>query len=195
MKFLAFLLLLLTTTFNQDAIALDIEKFLMPGEVISGHEKFEAECTRCHVRMRDTTQKKLCLDCHEKVAGDMVNNSGFHGRHPNATKQDCKTCHSDHRGRDASIVWLDKDNFDHRFTDFELSGRHSQVECSACHVKDETYREARRDCYSCHSEDDAHAGNLGKKCAQCHTPKSWNKSGFDHDKTGFKLESSHQSVT
>lgn len=195
MRVLITVLLLLTFAGSDEASALEIEKFLMPGKVISGHAKFEAECTRCHVRLRDTSQKKLCLDCHEPVATDIANNSGFHGKHRNAANQDCKTCHSDHRGRDASIVWLDKDNFDHRFTDFELGGRHAETECSACHVKDEMYREARHDCYSCHSEDDAHAGNLGKKCAQCHAPQSWTKSGFDHDKTDFKLESSHRKVT
>jgi len=195
MKLLITVFLLLTFASNQDASALEIEKFLMPGELISGHEEFEAECTLCHVRLRDTTQKKLCLDCHEEVASDIADNSGFHGKDHSAANQDCKTCHSDHRGRKAGIVWLDKDNFDHRLTDFELHGRHTQAECSACHATEEKYREARHGCYSCHSEDDAHEGKLGKKCAQCHTAKSWAKADFDHDKTAFKLESSHQKVT
>jgi hypothetical protein len=28
------------------------------------------------------------------------------------------------------VVWLDRDTFDHRFTDYELIGRHKLTECS-----------------------------------------------------------------
>lgn len=194
MRVLVSVLLLLTCMSSNKAIAAEIEKFLMPGEVISGHQKYEAECTRCHVRLRDTTQKKLCLGCHDPVAVDIASKKGFHGRNPNAMRQDCKTCHGDHRGRDAEIVSLDKDNFDHAFTDFRLLGRHSQTGCAACHREDRKYRDAERGCNGCHSEDDAHAGKLGKNCARCHTPDDWRISGFDHDKTDFRLEFSHRQV-
>jgi hypothetical protein len=194
MRALFALILLLTALCNNEAMAVEIEKFLMPGELISGHEEYESECTRCHVRLRDTTQKQLCLDCHELVAEDVANKTGFHGKDRGAANQECKTCHADHRGRDAIIVALDQDNFDHRLTDFELIGQHTQTECVACHSTDSKYRETEQACFSCHSEDDAHDGKLGKKCAQCHTPNEWGKTGFDHDKTDFKLKFSHQQV-
>ncbi len=191
--FTVILLLIAVTT--DRAMATEIEKFLMPGKIISGHAKYEAECTLCHVRLRDTSQKKLCLDCHDLVADDMAKKRGFHGKHRNATSQDCKTCHSDHRGRDARIVLLDRDNFDHRFTDYRLIGRHTQTECVACHSADSKYREAEKVCSNCHSDDDAHAGKLGKDCARCHTPQEWGKSRFDHNKTDFKLEFAHRQAS
>jgi hypothetical protein len=178
------------------AQAAEIEKFFMPGELIAGHDKFKSECTNCHVRLRDTTQNKLCLDCHDHqtVAEDIASKQGFHGKDENARTQECKACHSDHKGRDATVVWLDRDTFDHRFTDYELIGRHKLTECSGCHLEDKKYRQAEHGCYDCHSEDDAHDGDLGKECDSCHNPVGWSQFEFDHDQTEFKLKFSHQRV-
>ena len=96
------------------------------------------------------------------MADDILNKQGFHGKNKNASELDCKACHSDHKGRDAQVVWLDKDKFDHQFTDFLLEGRHKLVECDACHLEDKKYREAKKICNDCHSEDDIHKGDLGE---------------------------------
>jgi hypothetical protein len=168
----------------------------MPGELIAGHEDLKAECTNCHVRLRDTTQKELCLGCHDHkpVADDIANEQGFHGKDRKARTLDCKACHSDHKGRDAKVIWLDQDTFIHRFTDYDLIGKHKLVDCKSCHLENKKYREAEQDCYACHSEDDAHDGQLGKKCGDCHDPVGWGQSEFDHDKTDFKLRFGHQKV-
>ena len=189
-------ILLLSAGYAETALALEVEKFFMPGELISEHDEFKSECTNCHVRLRDTTQKKLCLDCHDHkpVAEDIRNKKGFHGKNKDASNLDCKSCHSDHKGPDARIVWLDEDNFDHRFTDYELAGKHQSTECNACHQQDSKYREAKHGCYDCHLEDDVHDGEMGRKCADCHNPNAWGKSEFDHDKTDFKLKFLHQQV-
>ena len=59
------------------------------------------------------------MDCHDVVADDVTGGAGFHGRHPDASTAQCKTCHSDHLGRDADVVGLNEDTFDHGMTDFE----------------------------------------------------------------------------
>ena len=194
MRIVYFLFVMTLSLIISEIRALEIEQFFMPGELIFDHEELETTCTNCHVRGRDTTQKKLCLDCHdhEPIADDIRNKRGFHGKDKNARKLDCKSCHSDHKGREARVVWLDKDKFDHRFTDFRLEGKHQLTECSACHEKESKYREAKNGCYDCHSEDDAHKGDLGKKCSDCHVPAGWYKSEFDHDKTDFKLKFAHR---
>ena len=56
----------------------EFEKLFMPGDVIQGHEELEEDCKNCHVRLRDTTQTKLCLDCHESTAKDISSKRGFH---------------------------------------------------------------------------------------------------------------------
>ena len=192
--YLLILLLGIINTGNMQAA--DIEQFFMPGELIIGHEELTSECTNCHVRLRDTTQNKLCLDCHDHkpVAEDIRQKRGFHGKDENARSLECKACHSDHKGRDARVVWLDKDKFDHRFTDYELDGKHKLTECGGCHLENKKYRDARQKCFDCHSEDDAHDGKLGKKCESCHNPSGWGKSAFDHDKTDFKLRDAHKKV-
>jgi hypothetical protein len=192
-----YIVILLLVVINTGTVqAADIEQFFMPGELISGHQELESECTNCHVRLRDTTQKKLCLDCHDHkpVADDILNKQGFHGKDKNARELNCKACHSDHKGRDAQVVWLDKDKFDHQFTDFLLEGRHKLVECDACHLEDKKYREAKKICNDCHSEDDIHKGDLGEQCEDCHATSGWSQAEFDHDKTDFKLKFSHQRV-
>ncbi len=189
-------ILLLFSVCTGNAQAAEIEQLFMPGELISGHDEFKSECTNCHVRLRDTTQKKLCLDCHDHktVAEDIEKRQGFHGKDKNARELDCKACHSDHKGADAQVISLDKDKFDHEFTDFMLEGKHQLVECDGCHLKDKKYREAKQTCYECHSEDDIHKEELGKKCQDCHVTSGWARSEFDHDKTDFKLKFTHQRV-
>ncbi|MGD8349814.1 MAG: hypothetical protein PVI79_11280, partial [Gammaproteobacteria bacterium] len=190
-----FLILVLCFACSENLPALELEKIFMPGELISGHRKFESECTLCHVRMRDTTQPMLCRDCHKKIDEDMREKRGYHGKDKNAHQLECKTCHADHKGRNARIVWLDSDRFDHRLTDFPLAGKHALTECSACHQTGTKYRDAKTRCSDCHAKDDAHNGELGATCGQCHVASGWRKSEFDHDRTKFKLRESHRRVS
>ena len=196
MRYLYLAVLLVGLAGSKTTMAAEIEQFFMPGELIAGHEDLKSECTNCHVRLRDTTQKKLCLDCHDHkpVAEDIEKNQGFHGKDKNAKSLDCKACHSDHKGRDAKVVWLDRDTFDHRSTDFELTGRHKLADCGGCHLENKKYRETAQGCYDCHKEDDAHDGQLGKKCGSCHDAVGWGQSEFNHGKTDFKLKFAHQQV-
>jgi len=188
------ILLLFFAFYSEALFALDIEKLFMPGDVISGHQKLETDCKNCHERGRKTTQLKLCLDCHEKVNKDVQDKTGFHGKNGKANSTDCRVCHTDHKGRDANIVWLDSDRFNHAHTDYELIGKHRQAECTACHKKEVKFRDTLSECIDCHKEDDVHKNKLGEKCASCHTPKAWTSEQFDHDKTDFKLKYGHKKV-
>jgi len=172
--------------------AASIETLLMPGEVIKGHAKNEQECTSCHARFSKETQNRLCLDCHEEVATDITKKTGYHGRASQVGNTACSVCHTDHKGRDAQIVLMDRELLDHRDTDFPLKGSHQQVACTACHKQDKTWREAPRECISCHRDQDIHKGKFGKQCADCHTPTSWGEEDFNHDKTDFPLKGAHQ---
>ncbi len=182
-------------TASSECFALEVEKLFAPGELIAGHADLESECTQCHVRLRDTTQKKLCRDCHEEIDVDIRDKTGFHGKKAKARDGDCKSCHGDHKGRKARVVWLDEDSFDHSFTDFRLTGKHELAGCGTCHEADSKHREAKHECKDCHSEDDAHDDKLGSKCGSCHVTSGWNKSEFDHGKTKFELRLSHKQVS
>jgi len=176
------------------ARALDIETLLMPGKVIEGHAKLESKCSQCHSRFSKSTQSQLCLGCHEDIEKDVSAKAGYHGSLDDIATTACKSCHSEHLGRDADIVRLDPLVFDHQRTDFRLQGAHTAVACSACHKAGKKYSEATSTCNSCHSKQDPHQGNLGDECHSCHTVKSWKKFDYDHDKTDFPLHGAHKTT-
>jgi hypothetical protein len=172
------------------------DAMVMPGEVIKGHQKYESQCSKCHVLFKKSAQIKACLDCHDhkNIARDIDNHKGYHGR---IKIKDCKQCHTEHKGRNAKIAVINDKVFDHKLTDFKLRGKHrdeSKVKCKDCHKKGKKYWQAPKKCYSCHKKDDEHKGKLGKKCERCHTEKDWKKTRFDHDKTKFKLRGGHRTV-
>lgn len=171
--------------------AQNIESVLMPGKVIQGHAKLEGQCSNCHVRFNPSGQVRLCLDCHKNVAADVRARTGYHGR---LKDQTCRSCHTDHKGRDARIVRLDESRFDHSQTDYLLKGRHTTTKCSSCHNKTAKYNAAPHDCNSCHRKDDKHKGKLGTLCESCHNPQSWKDARFDHTKTTFPLTNKHAQV-
>lgn len=192
-KAMPFLLLVLGL-FSLPAVAADIETLVMPGKVIEGHADKENECTSCHVRFGKTTQNSLCLKCHEDVAGDVQHKTGFHGRAPQVSAAQCSSCHSDHKGREADIVLLERELFNHKLTDFKLTGKHLRVECNTCHKPETKWRKAPTECISCHREQDVHKEKLGKQCADCHSTDNWAKPDFNHDNTDFPLSGAHRKV-
>ena len=168
------------------AVADSAEIALMPGKVIEGHAKYEEECKNCHKRFDKAAQTGLCLDCHKETAADVRSKKGYHGRLKEEDKE-CRTCHTDHKGRNAKIVIFDKNSFKHDETGFILEDKHKTTKCEGCHKPKLKYRETPSKCDACHKKDDVHKGKLGPECGDCHNAKDWKKSTFDHEKSKFKL--------
>jgi len=175
------------------ACADNVESVLMPGQVIQGHAKYEADCKNCHKRFDKKAQGGLCMDCHKEIAVDAVQKRGYHGR---MVDRECRNCHTEHKGRNVNIAPLDERRFDHRQTDFPLKDAHaaSKLKCTDCHSRGKKYREAPTDCYACHRKDDKHKGSLGKLCGDCHKETKWKETRFDHSKTRFPLSGKHRDV-
>jgi hypothetical protein len=191
-KYLCFIAM---SIFSMDVIqAADIETLLMPGKVIEGHAEYESECSRCHAHFSKRKQSDLCRDCHEDIDADIRNNRGYHSHVPDIKDKPCKSCHTDHTGRQADIVMLNLATFDHGNTDFLLEDGHKGIPCSNCHLQDIKFSETSSTCFDCHEKQDPHKGKLGEKCGNCHTAKTWEKFDFDHDKTEFRLQGKHQDV-
>jgi len=180
--------LLLSGLITSAVQAQSVESVLRPGDVVQGHAKWEEECGKCHVRFDRAAQDRLCMDCHKEVGRDVREHTGHHGR---LKPQPCRACHTDHKGRGARIVELDKQKFDHNESDFALRGKHRPVACEKCHEPKKRYWEAPSDCNACHKKDDVHKGSLGPKCADCHTDNDWKEAKFDHEKTRFSLQGKH----
>lgn len=186
--------LLISGHYMQTLSAAPFESLIMPGQLIEGHKKYEDNCDKCHSDFSKSRQTQLCTDCHKEIREDLTNKQGFHGLNVLASKQQCKQCHTDHKGRDANIIAMDKQTFNHQQTDFSLKGKHTSIACQSCHKDDKKYRQAPASCYSCHKPDDPHNGKLGEKCQSCHNEMSWKKISFDHDKTDFALKGKHKNL-
>ena len=172
------------------ARAQSLESAVMPGPVIQGHADLEATCANCHVRFDRKAQARLCLDCHKPVRADVAAGSGYHGR-MKERGQDCRSCHTDHKGRGAKTITLDEKKFEHAQTGFALRGKHKAKSCVSCHRAGVKFRETPADCLSCHRKEDKHKGGLGAKCGNCHGEETWKDARFDHAKTKFPLRLSH----
>ncbi|HEY7773080.1 MAG TPA: cytochrome c3 family protein [Marinagarivorans sp.] len=175
----------------QEDPSFSFKKLLMPGPVAAGHVEYEKQCDMCHGDDRPA----LCRDCHEEIDADILNEEGFHGRMAVAKELDCLACHSEHLGRDGDIVNFDPDTFNHANTDYELTGKHTEVQCSSCHKPSETYREAPSQCFDCHQKDDNHKGAFGEECSDCHVTDSWKDNRYDHSETEFALFGRHEEIT
>ncbi len=172
--------------------AQSLESVLAPGPVIQGHVKTESDCKACHSRFDRNAQDKLCTSCHKDVGEDIRLHNGFHGKRE--TQPQCRSCHTEHKGRDAKLASFDTKRFDHRQTDYALLDKHVGVECAKCHLPGKRWREAPSTCAACHAKDDVHKGGLGKQCADCHVVRGWREARFDHDKTRFPLTGKHVPV-
>jgi hypothetical protein len=171
-----------------------LESVLAPGTLSQAHARWDDECKACHVKFDRNAQDRLCADCHKDIGQDLKTKTGLHGR---MAPQSCKSCHTEHKGRDARLVVLDRQKFDHSATNFVLHGAHVKVDCAGCHAPGpdrKGYRIAQRDCVACHRKDDRHKGSLGPRCADCHTDVAWKDARFDHSKTRFPLLGRHEAV-
>lgn len=172
-----------------------LEKLVIPGPVVEGHAKFEQQCEKCHEPFSRITQSKLCLDCHKEIATDRQTRVRFHGRQQDALNRDCRACHTEHKGRAADIMLLDRERFDHDLTSYRLLDAHKTVECNACHTPKKTFHKTGSQCVDCHKKVDPHKGRLGDRCDNCHSPTTWrNVKVFDHGKTKFSLIGAHKEV-
>lgn len=190
---LSWLAVLLMLLLPLCASADSVESVISPGKLIEGHAKFDGDCQKCHMRFKKSAQSGLCMDCHKEIGQDVVQKRGYHGH---IREQDCRNCHTEHKGRDMNIAPLDESRFDHSLTDFTLKGAHAtaKVKCRDCHVQGKKFREAQGECVACHRKDDKHKGSLGAGCADCHSEKSWKDTLFDHSKTRFPLTGKHRDV-
>jgi hypothetical protein len=150
------------------------------------------QCAQCHVNNNYslTSASTACVTCHLK---------DFQGTtQPNHVQsnfsQTCQQCHT-------TTSWANA-NFDHSSTGFPLTGAHTSVLCSQCHVNGNyTLTSANTTCVSCHLSDFTNTSNpnhaqqgFPQTCQQCHNTTSWMNATFDHNSTGFPLTGAHTTL-
>lgn len=143
---------------------------------IKGAHK-DVPCTACHANEQWKGIDTTCSACH--VLKDI---------HRGRFGEKCDSCHTPEKW---TLVRFDHD----KSTKFPLKGAHGKVLCESCH-KGDLYRDKLQTaCVQCHRTDDAHKGQLGQACANCHTEAGWRAQvEIDHDLTRFPLIGLHAAV-
>ena len=179
---------------------------LMPGPLVLNHAEVisEKECMKCH-NLENSTSSDKCLVCHESIAERINNKSGYHG----GFSESCMTCHKEHQGLYADIRPFDKEAFNHQQTNFNLKGKHTELDCEQCHQvqidnplnneKREQIRYINKDyktCQSCHA--DPHNGQMSSTCSVCHSEHGWKGKFllFSHnEQVSYQLDTLHAGLS
>jgi len=179
----------------------------------NGTVEISQDCTGCHARPVDHLEG-ACETCHTPsgwtdiaVSDLMVGDSIPHSIAP---EEDCMICHNpheqnwpapiDHVGYSGAQCGVCHDvagpvalTWDATLTGHVLQGEHVWALCADCH-QDGAFQGTPEDCTSCHLDDDAHAGEFGPACVECHIPAGWALASIDHAATAFPLRGQHQNV-
>lgn len=147
-------------------------------------------CFACHQKEKRWEFRQIgehCVDCHPNIHLGKIGDKYM-------PQQDCRMCHG-------VSQWADV-TFDHKLTGFNLTGKHADTSCRACHFKQEGDRLQQqfagmgKACQQCHA--DVHRGQFGQQgqtdCSTCHEPGQWSPSNFDHNRSRFKLDGQHARV-
>ncbi|MBU0622265.1 MAG: cytochrome C [Gammaproteobacteria bacterium] len=159
-----------------DTIGFDHETTGYP--LKGAHTASKVLCKDCHSPLKKYREAPTkCIACHEKA-----------DKHKGSLGKDCESCHEE---KDWKTF-----HYDHSKSKFDLQGKHKEVKCKSCHVKDK-YKDTPRLCSDCHKKDDdgekGHKGKFGPKCETCHTDREWKEIIFDHDKkTKYPLLGKHK---
>ena len=149
-------------------------------------------CFDCHVSEDHWTFRNIgtrCIDCHDDIHQGFISESFY-------PDKNCTACHT-------TELWSDI-SFDHSLTNWELTGKHTSVNCSDCHfelsqeskILSQNFVNLKTECISCH--DNPHGSQFEvagiTDCLRCHITESWYPENFNHDLTAFPLEGNHIEV-
>ncbi len=180
-------------------------------------EHAKVSCDGCHDTrlIKDSSVNELIRKNPKKetyLGLSTTCNTCHFDEHRGQVSKECSTCHNE-------TAWTKAPLFDHRKTDFPLTGKHRSVSCEKCHeavadtntafrlfpspVRASSFMKlngiAHGTCEDCHK--DVHEGKFGKRCESCHSTENWEKvqnkvsKGREfHEKTRFPLRGAHGRV-
>jgi hypothetical protein len=151
------------------------------GFSLATHPK--TSCADCHAGNYIGFDSLTCINCHKSL------DTGFMTAHMLAYGVDCLGCHD-------GIESLGK-TFDHSKTQFPLTGLHTNLICTKCHLNARNIADLKNtsvDCINCHANDEPHDGRFGTDCGSCHNTSGWKPAKFDHDLANFKLNGKHTTI-
>jgi len=143
------------------------------------------QCTQCHINGNYNLTSNLCSSCHMKDYNGTTNPNHVQSAFPTT----CDSCHS-------TVSWAGA-TFNHNSTGFPLTGAHTTLQCSQCHING-NYKLNSTLCSSCHMADFNKTTNPNHvqsgyptTCDVCHNTTAWIPSSFNHNNTAFPLTGTH----
>jgi hypothetical protein len=148
-------------------------------------------CFDCHKKTDKWAFREIgkkCSDCHKNIHGESISKKYY-------PDDNCLSCHT--------VVKWSEINFDHKLTNFNLTGAHSTQTCRKCHFSENTdgtkqqkFANLGTSCTNCHI--DKHYKQFDKDgvtdCNRCHENDNWKPVKFNHSNTSFKLDGKHVNV-
>ncbi len=159
--------------------------------IYSGEHNGEwVSCTDCHQNPANYAQF-TCIDCHEHNKPDMDDEHSDVGGYLYES-QACFDCHPTGSG---------EGGFNHNLSAFPLTGAHTSVECSDCHVNG--YSGTSTVCYDCHevaftqtSNPPHNAIGITTDCDLCHTTlPEWKPATFPIHDNYYTLTGAHGRIS
>ncbi len=99
--------------------AASVETLLMPGKVRKRSRKAGDHLRQLAMTAPTRALRPPCAwTATSRLPPMLRTHRGYHGRMANAGAGECRACHTEHKGRTADIVQLDRAHFDHQLTDF-----------------------------------------------------------------------------
>ena len=145
-------------------------------------------CYSCHQQDTFSGLSPECYSCHQQNYQATTNPNHISAGIPTT----CEVCHSINSWSPAQ--------FNHNLTEFPLTGKHINTQCSDCHSTG--YSGTPSDCFSCHQQDYQNTNDpnhvssqFPTDCTLCHNTSGWENATFDHNTSSFPLTGSHVSVT
>ncbi len=146
------------------------------------------QCAQCHINNNYSLNSPACINCHEADYQGTNNPPHQAGGFPTT----CDTCHT-------TTNWLGA-TFNHTTTGFALTGFHTTLQCSQCHVNNNFSLNSGA-CIGCHLTDYNNTNNpphqsagFPQDCTLCHTTTDWTGATFNHATTGFALTGFHATM-
>jgi hypothetical protein len=145
-------------------------------------------CASCHINGNYTTTPTDCYGCHAKDYDGTTSPPHAAAAYPTT----CLTCHT-------TANWTSS-SWNHSRTGFALTGFHTTIACTACHVNN-NYSLTNPACSACHMPDyngttsPPHAAaGYPTDCTMCHSTTNWTSSTWNHSSTGFALTGFHTTI-
>ncbi|OGU68052.1 MAG: cytochrome C [Stygiobacter sp. RIFOXYC12_FULL_38_8] len=159
-------------------------------DLTGAHQR--VDCAKCHAvetRNEKRFQKfkgvefSSCTSCHQDF-------------HKGKFGDKCSSCHV----TESFHTIKNLTNFDHAKTNYPLLGKHTNVDCKACHKNGLNTKPKFEKCINCHS--DYHQGEFTKNgtqadCAVCHSIDGFNSTSYTierHIKSNFILTGAHLAI-